>query len=194
MKKTILAANLILCTASAFAQTEVLKISLANGDMQTVKISDITEMTFETVEADPRDEYTGSFTGTNTVVVGGMFTYTADITYTVTKGADGTVDIDVPAYQLSGTVMGDLSLGAYNVSGLAYDESKNGYYRSYGDDGLSMHLVAVNEGATTIDKDYEFKPGSEVTVELTDTGIRVVNSFKMGAMPFDIVATFEGAR
>lgn len=193
MKKTILAtAAAAFLALSASAQSDVLNIRLSDGSIQKFKVDDIAEMTFSTEEDNPAAAYIGSFSGTNTVVVGGQFTYTADITYTITQGADGTLDISIPTYQLENTVMGNLTLGSYEVKGLAFDEAKNAYYRDYADDGLSMHFKA--EGSMAMDNDYEFKPTSEISVELTEDGIKVVNSFKMGSMPFPIVATFNGTK
>lgn len=195
MKKHILASLSFLLSLTAAAQTEVLRIELNDGTVQTVPVGDIREMTFATEEADLTEGYIGQFHGTNSVVVGGMFTYTADITYDIVKGADGTLTVNVPTYSLANTVMGDLTLGAYTISGLTYDEAKGGFYHDYGSDGLQMHFTAVKDGTTSMDKDYGFNPGSEITVtKAADGGIKVVNKFKMGAMPFESIATFGGTK
>ena len=88
--------------------------------------------------------------------------------------------------------MGDLTLGAYTLTNIAYDEEKGAFYRLYGE-GVTEHLTAVRNGATTMDDDYELDASSYIQVEKAENGIKVINSFKPGAMPFPIVATFETA-
>lgn len=143
----------------------------------------------------PAAALAGRFTGTNTVVVGGQFTYSAsDVTFEIISADDNTLTVNIPEYVLTNTVMGDLTLGAHTIAGLAYDETKGAYFRDYGNDGLSMHFKAEQGGNVTMNKDYNFNPGSEITVEKTAAGIKITNKFKMGAMPFGLVATFEGTK
>lgn len=195
MKTTILPLGIALLTAiSSAAQTETLRIELNDGTIQSIPVTDIKEMTFSQEEADPTEMFTGEFSGVNTVVVGGMFTYKADITYDIRKAENGTLTVNIPEYSLAGTVMGDLTLGAYSIEGLEYDEETDSFSRDYSNDGLSMHFTAVHNGTTNMDKDYSFNPGSQITVEKAEAGIKVTNKFKMGAMPFEIVATFEGSK
>lgn len=195
MKTTILPLGIALLTAiSSAAQTETLRIELNDGTIQSIPVTDIKEMTFGQEEADPTEMFTGEFSGVNTVVVGGMFTYKADITYDIRKAENGTLTVNIPEYSLAGTVMGDLTLGAYSIEGLEYDEETDSFSRDYSNDGLSMHFTAVQNGTTNMDKDYSFNPGSQITVEKAEAGIKVTNRFKMGAMPFEIVATFEGSK
>lgn len=195
MKTTILPLGIVLLTAiSSAAQTETLRIELNDGTIQSIPVTDIKEMTFGQEEADPTEMFTGEFSGVNTVVVGGMFTYKADITYDIRKAENGTLTVNIPEYSLAGTVMGDLTLGAYSIEGLEFDEETDSFSRDYSNDGLSMHFTAVQNGTTNMDKDYSFNPGSQITVEKAEAGIKVTNRFKMGAMPFEIVATFEGSK
>lgn len=195
MKTTILPLGIALLTAiSSTAQTETLRIELNDGTIQSIPVTDIKEMTFGQEETDPTEMFTGEFSGVNTVVVGGMFTYKADITYDIRKAENGTLTVNIPEYSLAGTVMGDLTLGAYSIEGLEFDEETDSFSRDYSNDGLSMHFTAVQNGTTNMDKDYSFNPGSQITVEKAETGIKVTNRFKMGAMPFEIVATFEGSK
>ncbi|MDO4320617.1 MAG: calycin-like domain-containing protein [Bacteroidales bacterium] len=195
MKKVILTLAISFSALISQAQSEVMKIELNNGQTQTVLVSDIKEITFEVDGNNPASPYLGAFTGTNTVVVGGMFTYSAEnVTFDIEQAGDGTLTVNIPQYCLTGTVMGDLTLGAYSIEGLAFDDEKQAYCRNYGDDGLSMHFTAVQNGTVSMDKDYNFNPGSEITVEKTDAGIKITNKFKIGAMPFDLTATFEGVK
>lgn len=195
MKKTILTAFASIIALGAAAQTEVMKIELNDGTTQTIEVENIKEITFSTDGENPADAYIGQFTGKNTVVVGGNFTYTADnVTFDIAEGTDNTLTVNIPEYVLTNTVMGDLTLGAHTIAGLAYDETTGAYVRDYGNDGLSMHFKAEQGGNVTMNKDYNFNPGSEIIVEKTAAGIKITNKFKMGAMPFELVATFEGTK
>ena len=137
----------------------------------------------------------GNYKGTNNVVVGGQYPYDADITYKITANTDGTINITVPEFQLTGTVMGDLTLGTYTITGIAYDETRGAFYRDYTNDGLTMHMTAVNNGNTTMDSDYTFETnGADIEVKTSDDGITVVNNFQPGRMPFPIAATFNGIK
>ncbi len=135
-----------------------------------------------------------------TVTVGGQFTYNNDnVTYELRRYKDGKtdkLDVTVPSYSLTNTVMGDLTLGTYTVKGLVYDEAQGGYYRDYKNDGLLFHFTAVKNGKTTMDKDCEFaaeKPNN-ILVKYEGSNVSsIVNTFQMGAMPFGIVSVFSGA-
>lgn len=134
------------------------------------------------------------------VVVGGAFSYDNEsVTYNVRKYMDGDVekvDVEVPAYTLDNTLMGNLTLGTYTVKGLVYDEEKGGFYRDYKDDGLMFHFTAEQGGQKTMDADYEFNKEKDNNILVKYDGTQVssiVNTFQMGAMPFGIVSTFGGA-
>lgn len=150
-----------------------------------------TAITFYAGKAPLACELNGNFSGINTIEVGGT-PYPVNITYKVTANPDGTLNLSLPEYQVEGTPMGDLTLGAYTLKNIAYDEEKGAFYRLYGE-GVTEHLTAVRNGATTMDDDYELDASSYIQVEKTENGIKVINSFKPGAMPFPIVATFETA-
>lgn len=132
------------------------------------------------------------------VSVGGQFTYTSDdATYQVRKYMDGDVqkmDVKVPTYGLSNTVMGDLTLGSYTIKGLTYDEEKGGFYRDYKDDGLAFRFTAEKNGVKTMDGDYSFNAAKANNILVKGEGNNVadiVNTFQIGAMPFAIVTTFN---
>ncbi|MCH5216734.1 MAG: hypothetical protein J1F10_07305 [Muribaculaceae bacterium] len=137
--------------------------------------------------------YAGSYSGTNSVVVGGAFTYTADIDYKITANVDGTINIEVPEYSLANTVMGNLQLGKYTISNIAYNSEKNGFYREYGTDGIKQHFSAEQNGSKTMDGDYELNGNSNILIEKNGNSIIITNSFSLGAMPFPIVATFTNS-
>lgn len=138
--------------------------------------------------------------GKISVVVGSMFTYTNDnVTYVIEKYTEEGVEkmnVTVPAFELTGTIMGNLSLGSYTVKGLVYDSQKGGYYRDYKDDGLSLHFTAVKDGVTTMDNNYTFNSSKANNILVMTDGEKVtsiVNNFQMGAMPFAITSTFTPA-
>lgn len=196
MKKTILAALAIATLMGAHAQTEVLRIELTDGTVRTVPVESIKEMTFgeeeEPEEPTLAEKIAGTYSGTNTVVVGGNFTYTADCTCEITANADGTVNFTWNQYSLKGTVMGDLTLGTCTISDIAWDEAQGGFYRDYSNDGIKQHFTAEKDGTTSMDKDYELGATSTILIEMTEGGIKVTNPFKLGAMPLPLTATFEG--
>lgn len=135
-----------------------------------------------------------------TVTVGGQFTYNNDnVTYELRRYKDGKtdkLDVTVPSYTLTNTIMGDLTLGSYTVKGLVYDEAQGGYYRDYKNDGLKFHFTAVQGGKTTMDKDYDFATDKDNNILVKYEGNNVssiVNTFQVGTMPFGIVSVFSGA-
>lgn len=135
-----------------------------------------------------------------TVTVGGQFTYNNDnVTYELRRYKDGEtdkLDVTVPSYTLTNTIMGNLTLGSYTVKGLVYDEAQGGYYRDYKNDGLKFHFTAVQGGKTTMDKDYDFATDKDNNILVKYEGNNVssiVNTFQVGTMPFGIVSVFSGA-
>lgn len=177
------------------SQAEVLKITLNDGTVQTLDVADIKNMTFETTEEEsPAEKYAGVYTGTQTMTVGGQYSYSTEITCTLTANADGTLTVALPEYSIPGTMMGDLTLGAVTVEGLAYDESKHGFYLNYGGKGVSMHFKAVSGDSVTFDSEYPLNDPTEMTVTLEGGKLKIENPFKLGKMPFPLSASFEGSK
>ena len=136
-------------------------------------------------------------TGKISVSVDIMATYSNEsVTYTIEKYTEDGVEkmnVVVPSYELSGTIMGNLYLGSYTVKGLVYDSEKGGFYRDYKDDGLSFHFKAEKDNITTMDSDYEFSSSKDNNILVKTDGtnvISIVNHFQMGSMPFAITSTF----
>ncbi len=195
MKKTILAALALAATLGASAQTEVLRIELTDGTTQTIAVEKIKEMTFgEENKPSAAELLAGSYTGTNTVTVGGNFTYTAECQCEITANPDGTVDFTWEPYSLKETVMGDLTLGTCTISNIAWDEAQGGFYRDYSADGITQHFTAEKDGVTSMDKDYVLGETSTILIQPTADGITVTNPFKLGAMPLPLTSTFEGKK
>lgn len=147
---------------------------------------------FYTGKPSMADVAAGDYEGMNQVTVGGSYTYKADnIIYSITANEDSTINIAVPQYSLANTIMGDLTLGAYIIKDVAYDEANDCFYREYGKDGLSQELTAKQNGVVTMQGNYTFTEGSCITVRRTLYGLQVDNSFQLGKMPFPIVTKFE---
>lgn len=132
------------------------------------------------------------------VTVGGEYTYSNEsVTYNLRKYKDDDLellDVQIPTYQLTNTMMGDLTLGTYTVKRLYYDEQKGGYYHDYRDDDLKFHFTAVKDGKTTMDGDYMFNVVKDNNILVKYNGSEVadiVNTFQMGSMPFGIVSKFK---
>ena len=141
--------------------------------------------------------YIKDYTDKLDVSIGGMFNYTAaSVTYSVRtypEGGNTLLDVTVPSYELSGTPLGELSVGGYIVKGLAMDNAKGGYYRDYAADGLTMHFKSVKDGVAGMDGEYQMTQG-ENNMLLVYEGkmIKVNNAFHPGNMPFQITSQFPG--
>ncbi|MDO4160399.1 MAG: calycin-like domain-containing protein [Prevotellaceae bacterium] len=185
--------QLILGAAIALMATNVMaddiKITLTDGTVVTYNIDEVAEITFE-----EGSNAESNYAGTQTVVIGDMFSYTADITVTVTENADGTINVTYPEYSFSGTMMGDLTLGTLTIPNIPFDETKNAYYLDYSSLGLTQHFKAESNGVATMDNDYVLGTTSEITVELTDNSVKITNPFKLGNMPLSLTSSFEGTK
>lgn len=194
MKKYILASLALASIMTVSAQEEVLKITMNDGTQATFAVSEIKEMSFATETPDEAQLFAGVYAGTQTMTVGGQWQYSAEISYTLTAEEDGTLTVAIPEYSLTGTMMGDLTLGAVTIKGLEYDEEKGGFYRFYANTGMTQHFKAVNNGQTTMDKDYDLGGESSILVKLDGNSITVENPFKLGAMPFPLTGDFKGTK
>lgn len=191
MKKIYTIAAAAAMFLSAAAQTEVMKIELTDGTVQTIAVETIHEITFGTDE-NP-DAIAGTYTGEVALTVAGMYTYTTTTAPVITENADGTINFTWPEYRLENTMMGNLTLGTYTISNIPYDSERNAYFLDYSNAGLTQHFKAEG-GSANFDNDYVLGTTSTITIEETDAGIKVTNPFKLGAMPLPISASFEGAK
>lgn len=133
----------------------------------------------------------GTYTGPISVVVGGVYTYTCDNVGFDLTFSDETLCVSSHEYTLTGTVMGDLTLGQMVIDNLTYDASKGGYYRDYTGSDVTLPFVAVSNGDTTMNNTYSFEKVGNVLVKATETGYSIVNNMQPGNMPFPLVATAE---
>lgn len=195
MKKTIFSTLALAACLAAGAQTEVLRLELNDGTVQTFSVSSIKEMTFGEEEISPAQALAGSYSGKMEVTVGGMFTYTNDaVECVITANEDGTVDFTWKPYSLSETVMGNLSLGECTIPNISYSEEKGGFYKDYSNDGLTQHFKAEKDGTVSMDKDYVLGDSSTILIQQEGEGIKVTNPFKLGAMPMSLSATYQGTK
>lgn len=194
MKKIIFSTLALAACLAAGAQTEVLRLELNDGTVQTFSVSSIKEMTFGEAGS-PAEAAAGDYTGKIEMTVGGTFTYSNEtVECVITANEDGTVDFTWRPYTLSGTVMGDLSLGECTIPNIPYSEEKGGFYKDYSNDGLTQHFKAEKDGTVSMDKDYVLGESSTILIQQDGEGIKVTNPFKLGAMPMSLSATYQGTK
>lgn len=160
-----------------------------------------TKLTFYIGTVPPSILVKGNHQGSISVMVGDNYGpyVNSQVKHVITANADGTINVVIPEYTLDNTAIGNLTLGTYTISNIAYDTEKGAFYRDYKDDGLQFHFKAVNGGTTTIDGDYLFTNLGNITIQKTDAGVSIVNNFKPtradgGGMPMNISATFTEAQ
>lgn len=148
------------------------------------------------------EQYAGVYSAIDNVNVNGSADadYNAKtenaVRYTVTANADGTINLAVPAESYKGLfAVGDISLGEYTISNIAWDASKNAFCRKYGKDGVTCHFTS---STMHIDKDYQLTADEcevVVTKDADSAGkLHVKNVFKMGKMPVTIYVSFDGSK
>lgn len=186
VQKTIVGASLTGSYAHDSFNTFKLKVSFMYGAMHMPLTYDITAY------------YIKDYTDKLDVSIGGMFNYSAaNVTYSVRTYPEGDktlLDVKIPSYELSGTPLGELTVGSYIIKGLAKDDQLGGYYRNYAEDGLTMHFKSVKDGQTGMDDDYVMSTlENNILLVYEGKAIKVTNNFHPGNMPFQITSTFPGA-
>ena len=155
----------------------------------------------------PSEKVAGTFSGINSVEVGQTWTYTTaeEISCEITTNEDGTINLILPEYQLTGTDVGDLTLGGYTISNIAFNRDLGVFQSYYASDDMKEHFKMEKNGTVVKDDEYAFGPSSKITIEpvkkSTKTTVKVTNDFTLGkiedgafktAMPWGLVATFTG--
>lgn len=147
----------------------------------------IAVMAFSLIAAAQEGTYTGALKAT----VGGIFgpySPTENVDFVITKNSDNTINVLVPGFQLNKTPIGDIVIGEYTVSNIAYDESKGAYYRDYTKDGIKMDFTMVGQK-----KNYEITKTGDITLKIEGSKLTVTNNLCPGKMPVgDVAETFEG--
>lgn len=132
------------------------------------------------------EEYSGTYNGKITLNVAGKYSYDADITCVVTSAGSDVINVSIPEYSLSGTMMGDMTLGSVSITGLVYDEAKGCFFREYGGEGISQTMNG---------KSYPLNEPSSMQVLKDENGTLIIeNPFTLGKMPLPLSARFEGRK
>ena len=168
--------------------------ALISGPMVAVNISIKGLMSGTTIKwrngkAPQTVKLAGTYLGDNFVSVMKL-TYVAKNTgYSFWVNDDGTYTIMVLGQKLEGTVMGDLTLGAYTINNLVYDKKTETFSKDYSNDGLKLKF---KKGAETEYKEYLL---TKATIKATfgkDGSLKVENNFTAGSMPFPLQGVFNG--
>ena len=163
--------------------------------MATISLTSCSHENDEPKQPSLTDEYVGEFSGQLKLNIAGQYDYDTDIRIIISEGENETLSIAFPEYELSNTLMGDITMGRLTLENLTYDSSKGGFYLDYGDAGISQYFKAERNGAVTMDGSYPLNSPAEILVTKSNDGeITVINSFRIGAMPMPITATFTGRK
>ncbi len=181
--------TIVLLALAAFssANAQTVTILKTDGTSEVLKASEIASITFEPAKS-AAETIAGTYTGKDSISVGGMFNYNADADaeYKIAANADGTINVTLPEETFKKTAIGDLVVGTFTVSNIAWDESAQAFVRSYGKDGIKFHFKS-----NTMDNDYALdKDNCKITVNSNDDGtVTIRNTYQMGNMPFPIYST-----
>ncbi len=168
--------------------------ALISGPMTAVNISikglmGGTTIKWRNGKAPEKVKLSGTYLGDNSVSVTGL-TYVAKNTgYSFWVNDDGTYTIMVLGQKLEGTLMGDLTLGAYTINNLVYDKKTETFSKDYSNDGLKLKF---KKGTETEYKEYLL---TKATIKATfgkDGSLKVENNFTAGHMPFPLQGVFNG--
>ncbi len=132
------------------------------------------------------EEYSGTYNGMITLKVADQYSYQTDISCSITAGDNETITVSFPEYSLTGTMMGDMTLGSVTMSNLVYDEAKGGFYRNYGGEGFTQTINGIS---------YPLNDPTSIIVAKDQNGnLTIENPFSPGKMPLALTATFEGRK
>lgn len=187
MKKIFILA-IIALTYVAAMQAQTVTINKTDGSTIVLQASEINNIVFEPAELTEAQKIAGTYTGKDSINVGGMFPYYAEAEgeYKITANTDGSINVTLPEEKFSQTAIGDLVVGSFTVSNIAWDESAQAFVRNYSKDGIKFHFKS-----STMDNDYALdKDNCKMTVKSNADGtVTVLNTYQMGRMPFPIYST-----
>ena len=186
--KKIFTLAIIALTYVAAMQAQTVTINKTDGSTIVLQASEINNIVFEPAELTEAQKIAGTYTGKDSINVGGMFPYYAEAEgeYKITANTDGTINVTLPEEKFSKTAIGDLVVGTFTVSNIAWDESAQAFVRNYSKDGIKFHFKS-----NTMDNDYALdKDNCKMTVKSNADGtVTVLNTYQMGRMPFPIYST-----
>ena len=141
MKKIFILA-IIALTYVAAMQAQTVTINKTDGSTIVLQASEINNIVFEPAELTEAQKIAGTYTGKDSINVGGMFPYYAEAEgeYKITANTDGTINVTLPEEKFSQTAIGDLVVGSFTVSNIAWDESAQAFVRNYSKDGIKFHF------------------------------------------------------
>ncbi len=187
MKKIFILA-IIALTYVAAMQAQTVTINKTDGSTIVLQASEINNIVFEPAELTEAQKIAGTYTGKDSINVGGMFPYYAEAEgeYKITANTDGSINVTLPEEKFSQTAIGDLVVGSFTVSNIAWDESAQAFVRNYSKDGIKFHFKS-----NTMDNDYALdKDNCKMTVKSNADGtVTILNTYQMGRMPFPIYST-----
>ena len=114
----------------------------------------------------------------------------ASVDYVISDNADGSINVVVPAYDLSvqmGPKQMQMHIGSFTVKNIAYDANKKAYYKAFADGNLGLEFNMNGAPAKTYKFDNS-KCTSEIIVSATNDGkVSIVNNYSLeGSMPYAI--------
>ena len=188
MKKIFLLLVVVLMAAS-YTQAQTVVVNKNDGTSVTFNASDIKNIEFSPVAENTIE---GSYTGKNSLIAFGMGPYNVEnATYTISKNADGTINVTSSKETYTGTPIGDIVLDTYTISNLAFDAEKNAYFRDYRNDGIKFTCKV----GIIPEKQYEAKKLGNMTVSFDEQGgVTILNNYQLGNSPAAINATFTGKK
>lgn len=188
MKKIFLLLVVVL-TAASYTHAQTVVVNKNDGTSVTFNASDIKSIEFSPVAENTIE---GSYTGKNSLKAFGMGPYNVEnATYTISKNADGTINVTSSKETYTGTPMGDIVLDTYTISNLAFDAAKNAYFRDYRNDGIKFTCKL----GILPEKQYEAKKLGNMTVSFDEQGgVTILNNYQLGTSPAAINATFTGKK
>ena len=126
MKKIFLLLVVVL-TAASYTHAQTVVVNKNNGTSVTFNASDIKSIEFSPVAENTIE---GAYIGKNSLIAFGLGPYNVEnATYTISKNADGTINVTSSKETYTGTPMGNIVLDTYTISNLAFDAAKNAYFR-----------------------------------------------------------------
>ena len=171
--------------------------------MLLVMAAVMTTATFTSCGDDDDDNKTASVAGTYTGKDTLSFSImdmdlkqpnTADVNYVINQNNDGSISVVIPeetfdfSYVKMGKGnMGNIVQGAYSVTNIPYDKTKNAYYLDYSNKASADVFVYGKN------KNYPVTEG-KITVSFNGNKVTVVNVHKFDDMPMVMTGTFVGTR
>lgn len=195
MKKIVLIIAIALLAVTSAVQAQTITINKVDGTKLTYQASEITSIEFNPAET-AAQKAAGTYTGDDSLSIASTWNYkSGTCQYNITANEDGTINVIVPDQKFTGTVVGDIEQGIFTISNIAFDESRNAFYRDYSGDGLKAHVKMVSNGQTTRDADFQLnKANITITVSEDAKTVTIVNNYTFGNMPMMMTGTFVGTK